>query len=133
MIRQTRKICPKWSSPPKIKFRTKPFKQSIMEYKKLLEIIADEVLNEYWEVINDFKEPALEVYDEYLIKRTPEIERLLESKLFEGSGIEVEIAKWIDNLMTNHPDKKKRENYNVKDWIREMAEIAKYQRENNCC
>ena len=104
-----------------------------MEYKKLLEIIADEVLNEYWEVINDFKEPALEVYDEYLIKRIPEIEHLLESKLFEGSGIEVEIAKWIDNLMTNHPDKKKRENYNVKDWIREMAEIAKYQRENNCC
>ena len=104
-----------------------------MEYEKLLELIADEVLNEYWEVGNDFKEPTLEVYDEYLIKRTPEIERLLESKLFAGSGIEVEIAKWIDNLMNNHPDKKKREGFDVKDWIMEMAEIAKYQRENNCC
>jgi hypothetical protein len=34
-----------------------------MEYEKLLELIADEVLNEYWEVGNDFKEPTLEVYD----------------------------------------------------------------------
>ena len=108
-------------------------KDQAMEYEKLLDAIADEVLNEHWSGENNFKEPTFEVYDEYMIKRLPEIQRCLESKFFKGSGIEGEIAKQINNLMTNHPDKKKREKFNLKDWVGEIAEIAKYRRENSCC
>ena len=112
---------------------SKLYKDQAMEYEELLDAIADEVLNEYWSGGNSFKEPPLEVYDEYMIKRSPEIERLLEAKLFKDSGIEGEIANQINNLMTNHPDKEKREKFNAKDWMEEIAEIAKYRRENSCC
>ena len=108
-------------------------KDQFMEYEKLLDAIADEVLNEHWSGGNNFKEPTLEAYDEYMIKRLPKIELCLESKLFKDSGIEGEIAKQINNLMTNHPDIKKREKFNLKDWMGEIAEIAKYRRENSCC
>ena len=42
-------------------------KNQSMEYEKLLDAIADEVLNEHWSGGNNFKEPTLEVYDEYMI------------------------------------------------------------------
>ena len=113
--------------------QSNPNKDQVMEYEKLLDAIADEVLNEHWSGGNNFKEPTLEAYDEYMIKRLPKIELCLESKLFKDSGIEGEIAKQINNLMTNHPDIKKREKFNLKDWMGEIAEIAKYRRENSCC
>ena len=37
------------------------------------------------------------------------------------------------HIIDNHPEDKKREEYKVKDWIYEMAEIAKYHRDCSCC
>ena len=105
----------------------------LMTYEKLLGLIADEVLNEYWKNGNDYTEPSLDVYESYMEKRQPEIERLLKAKQFDSEGIDGEIAKWLNYIMDNHPEDKKREAYKVKDWIYEMAEIAKYRRDCSCC
>ena len=105
----------------------------LMTYEKLLGLIADEVLNEYWKNGNDYTEPSLDVYESYMEKRQPEIERLLKAKQFDSVGIDGEIAKWLSYIMDNHPEDKKRETYKVKDWIFEMAEIAKYHRDCSCC
>ena len=66
-----------------------------MTYEKLLGLIADEVLNEYWKNGNDYTEPSLDVYESYMEKRQPEIERLLKAKQFDSVGIDGEIAKCL--------------------------------------
>ena len=105
----------------------------LMTYEELLGSIADDVLNEYWKNGNDYNEPSLDVYESYMEKRQPKIESLLKSKQFDSVGIDGEIAKWLSHIMDNHPEDKKREEYKVKDWIYEMAEIAKYHRDCSCC
>ena len=57
----------------------------------------------------------------------------MKAKQFDSVGIDGEIAKWLSHIMENHPEYKKREAYKVKDWIYEMAEIAKYRRDCSCC
>ena len=106
---------------------------SFMTYEELLGVIADEVLNEYWKNGNDFIDPSIEVYESYMEKRQPEIERLLKLKQFDSAGIEGQIAKRLSNIIASHSDDKKRKSYKVKDWIYEMAAIAKYRRDCSCC
>ena len=106
---------------------------TFMTYEELLEKIANEVLNEYWKNGNDFIDPSIEVYESYMEKRQPEIERLLKLKQFDSVGIEGQIAMRLSKIIANHPDDRKRKSYKVKDWIFEMAEIAKYHRDCSCC
>ena len=106
---------------------------TFMTYEELLEKIANEVLNEYWKNGNDFIDPSIEVYESYMEKRQPEIERLLKLKQFDSVGIEGQIAMRLSKIIANHPDDRKSKSYKVKDWIFEMAEIAKYHRDCSCC
>ena len=83
--------------------------------------------------MNEFIDPSIEVYKSYMEKRQPEIERLLKLKQFDSAGIEGQIAKRLSNIIASHSDDKKRKSYKVKDWIYEMAAIAKYRRDCSCC
>lgn len=105
---------------------------TFITYEELLGVIADEVLN-YWKNGNDFIDTSTEVYESYMEKRQPEIERLLKLKQFDSAGIEGQIAKRLSNIIASHPDDKKHKSYKVKDWIYEMATIAKYRRDCSCC